>query len=80
MNDLSAKQQQILEYMKSEVKEKGYPPSVREICEAVGLKSTSTVHGHLERLEKKDLSAETLLNPAPLKFWTAATACRSETW
>ena len=53
MNDLSSKQQQILEYMKAEVREKGYPPSVREICEAVGLKSTSTVHGHLARLEKK---------------------------
>lgn len=53
MNTLSEKQFQILEYMKNVVKEKGYPPSVREICEAVGLKSTSTVHGHLERLEKK---------------------------
>lgn len=55
MNDLSAKQQQILDFVKSEVREKGYPPSVREICEAVGLKSTSTVHGHLARLEKKGL-------------------------
>lgn len=55
MNELSAKQRQILEYMKQEVREKGYPPSVREICEAVGLKSTSTVHGHLSRLEKKGL-------------------------
>ncbi|MFV0315325.1 MAG: transcriptional repressor LexA [Anaerotignum sp.] len=55
MSDLSQKQRQILEYMKSEVMEKGYPPSVREICEAVGLKSTSTVHGHLARLEKKGL-------------------------
>lgn len=53
MSDLSAKQKQILEYMKAEVREKGYPPSVREICDAVGLKSTSTVHGHLSRLEKK---------------------------
>ncbi len=53
MTDLSAKQQQILDYMKAEVREKGYPPSVREICQAVGLKSTSTVHGHLARLEKK---------------------------
>ncbi len=53
MEKLSQKQMQILEYMKKEVKEKGYPPSVREICDAVGLKSTSTVHGHLERLEKK---------------------------
>ena len=55
MGDLSPKQRQILEYMKAEVREKGYPPSVREICEAVGLKSTSTVHGHLARLEKKGL-------------------------
>ena len=55
MHDLSAKQQQLLEYMNAEVREKGYPPSVREICEAVGLKSTSTVHGHLARLEKKGL-------------------------
>ena len=38
-----------------QVREKGYPPSVREICDAVGLKSTSTVHGHLSRLEKKGL-------------------------
>ena len=53
MNDLSAKQLEILSYMKNEVSQKGYPPSVREICMAVGLKSTSTVHGHLERLEKK---------------------------
>ena len=53
MRDLSSKQEQILHYLKTEVQKKGYPPSVREICEAVGLKSTSTVHGHLSRLEKK---------------------------
>ena len=52
MSELSAKQKQILEYMKAEVREKGYPPSVREICEAVNLKSTSSVHAHLESLEK----------------------------
>lgn len=51
--DLSEKQLKILNYLKQEILSKGYPPSVREICEAVGLKSTSTVHGHLERLEKK---------------------------
>ena len=49
----SDKQLQILEFIKKEIKQKGYPPSVREICIAVGLKSTSTVHGHLERLERK---------------------------
>ena len=53
MEKLSQKQFEILEYMKKAVREKGYPPSVRAICDAVGLKSTSTVHGHLERLERK---------------------------
>lgn len=53
MAELSNKQQQILDYLKTEVRKRGYPPSVREICDAVGLKSTSTVHGHLTRLEKK---------------------------
>ncbi|MCH5268734.1 MAG: transcriptional repressor LexA [Lachnospiraceae bacterium] len=49
---ISAKQQEILEYIKSEIISKGYPPAVREICEAVHLKSTSSVHSHLETLEK----------------------------
>ena len=49
---ISAKQQEILEYIKSQLLAKGYPPSVREICEAVHLKSTSSVHSHLETLEK----------------------------
>jgi repressor LexA len=52
-DDLQGKSQEILDYIKQQQMEKGYPPSVREICEAVGLKSTSTVHGHLDRLEKK---------------------------
>ena len=49
---ISAKQAEILEYIKSEILAKGYPPAVREICEAVHLKSTSSVHAHLETLEK----------------------------
>ncbi|HZG77677.1 MAG TPA: transcriptional repressor LexA [Paenibacillus sp.] len=53
MTKLSNRQQAILEFIRSEVREKGYPPSVREIGEAVGLASSSTVHGHLDRLEKK---------------------------
>lgn len=53
--ELSEKQARILDFLKQETLKKGYPPSVREICEAVGLKSTSTVHGHLERLEKRGL-------------------------
>lgn len=53
MTKLSKRQQMIIDYIKSEVNDKGYPPSVREIAEAVGLASSSTVHGHLARLEKK---------------------------
>ncbi|NEW06464.1 transcriptional repressor LexA [Paenibacillus sp. SYP-B3998] len=55
MSKISQRQQAILDFIKNEVKDKGYPPSVREIGEAVGLASSSTVHGHLERLEKKGL-------------------------
>ena len=50
---LSAKQEEILDFIKQEILTKGYPPSVREIGEAVNLKSTSSVHAHLESLEKK---------------------------
>ena len=49
---ITAKQKEILEFIKSEILKKGYPPAVREICEAVSLKSTSSVHSHLETLEK----------------------------
>lgn len=49
---ISQKQQEILEYIKSQILERGFPPAVRDICEAVHLKSTSSVHSHLETLEK----------------------------
>ena len=49
---ITVKQQQILDYIKDEILKRGYPPAVREICEAVNLKSTSSVHSHLETLEK----------------------------
>ena len=49
---ISDKQREILEYIKSEILNRGYPPAVRDICEAVHLKSTSSVHSHLETLEK----------------------------
>lgn len=55
MAKISKRQQDILDFIKGEVKRKGYPPSVREIGEAVGLASSSTVHGHLARLESKGL-------------------------
>lgn len=44
IDDLSSKQIEVLDFIKKELASKGYPPSVREICEAVNLKSTSTVH------------------------------------
>jgi repressor LexA len=53
LEDLTQKQIEILLYIKSEVQRQGYPPAVREICKGVNLKSTSTVHGHLEKLESK---------------------------
>lgn len=49
---ISEKQQQILDYIKNNILNKGYPPSVRDICSAVNLRSTSSVHAHLEKLEK----------------------------
>ena len=49
---ISAKQNEILQYIKEEIINRGYPPTVRDICEAVNLKSTSSVHSHLETLEK----------------------------
>lgn len=49
---ITDKQKEILEFMKQEILNKGYPPTVRDICEAVKLKSTSSVHSHLETLEK----------------------------
>ena len=52
---ISKKQQEILEYIKSEILNRGFPPAVREICEAVNLKSTSSVHAHLEALEKNGI-------------------------
>lgn len=55
MKKVSKRQEDILAFIKEEVRTKGYPPSVREIGEAVGLASSSTVHGHLARLEQKGL-------------------------
>ena len=56
-------QQRILEYIENYREENGYPPSVREIGQAVDLKSTSTVHGHLNRLEKKGLLHRKAMKP-----------------
>lgn len=69
--DLSIRQSQVLDYIKEQIKLKGYPPSLREICNALGVKSTSTIYSHLNTLEKKGYlkkdptkpRAITILNP-----------------
>ncbi len=60
-------QQRILDFIKSEIQTKGYPPSVREIAVAVGLKSTSTVHGHLQRLERRGLLHRDAMKPRAME-------------
>ena len=60
-------QQRILEYIRTTIQTKGYPPSVREIATAVGLKSTSTVHGHLQRLEKRGLLHRDAMKPRAME-------------
>lgn len=60
-------QQRILDFIKNEIQSKGYPPSVREIANAVGLKSTSTVHGHLQRLEKRGLLHRDAMKPRAME-------------
>ncbi len=63
-------QQFILNYIKEQIALQGYPPSVREICDAVGLKSTSTVHGHLKRLESKGLLRRDAMKPRAMEILT----------
>ena len=68
MSDENTKQQEIYEFLKTYTENKGYPPSVREICAAVSLKSTSTVHGHLKRLEKKGFIKRDPAKPRALEI------------
>ena len=65
---ISKKQSEILEYIKEQILEKGYPPAVREICEAVHLKSTSSVHAHLETLEKNGYIRRDPTNPRAIEI------------
>ena len=68
MLDIKDKQLEIYNFLKTYTENKGYPPSVREICEAVGLSSTSTVHGHLKRLERKGLIKRDPSKPRALEI------------
>ena len=74
--NISKKQEEILEYIKSQILQRGFPPAVREICDAVNLKSTSSVHSHLETLEKNvannrrtDTYDVTQPNHVQSRFW-----------
>ncbi|NLM42291.1 MAG: transcriptional repressor LexA [Firmicutes bacterium] len=68
MPKLTERQRRILEYIRSEVASKGYPPSVREIGNAVGLRSSSTVHGHLTKLEELGYIRRDLSKPRAIEL------------
>lgn len=68
MHNISERQRKILEYIRSEVATKGYPPSVREIGDAVGLRSSSTVHGHLTKLEELGYIRRDLSKPRAIEL------------
>ena len=65
---ISAKQSEILDYIKEQILTKGYPPAVREICNAVNLKSTSSVHSHLETLEKNGYTRRDPTKPRAIEI------------
>ena len=67
MKNSDAKREQILQFIRSEIETKGYPPSVREICRAVNLRSTSTVHMHLRTLENRGLIRRDASKPRALE-------------
>nr|WP_315672682.1 transcriptional repressor LexA [Clostridium sp. 19966] len=76
MTERNTKQKEVYDFLKKYTEDKGYPPSVREICEAVELKSTSTVHGHLKRLEKKGLIRRDPTKPRALEITELANSKR----
>ena len=82
MRSSTQNQQRILDFIKSEIDIKGYPPSVREICAAVGLRSTSTVHAHLNHLEQQGLIRRDSTKPRALarRQDTARISDRPEGW
>lgn len=70
MTKISDRQQKILTFIRQEVERKGYPPSVREICEGVGLASSSTVHGHLDSLARKGYIRKDPTKPRAIEILT----------
>ena len=66
-NEATDKQLRVLNFVNEQIKKEGYAPTVREICKALDLKSTSTVHGYLARLEKKGLIQKNALKPRTIR-------------
>lgn len=77
VSQLTSRQEAILDFIRKNVYEKGYPPSVREIGEAVGLASSSTVHGHLERLQQKGYIRRDPTKPRALELLSIGTNARA---
>lgn len=78
MDDLSSRQRQILEFIRKEVATKGYPPSVREVGQAVGLSSSSTVHGHLNKLEERGYIRRDPTKPRAIELLDKAMPIRKD--
>lgn len=78
MDDLSSRQREILEFIRKEVASKGYPPSVREIGQAVGLSSSSTVHGHLNKLEERGYIRRDPTKPRAIELLNKSGPVRKE--
>lgn len=68
MKKITDKQKRVLDFVQKEVKDKGYPPSVREICKALEIKSTSTVHSYLNNLEKLGMISKGATKPRAIKL------------
>jgi len=80
LDNLNERQQQIIEFIQSEVQKKGYPPSVREIGKAVGLSSSSSVHAHLGKLEKLGYLRRDPTKPRAIEVLVGGTANRAESY
>ena len=77
---ITDKQKEILEFIKACILKKGYPPTVREICEKVQLKSTSSVHSHLEQLERTDIFTGIRRNREPSRSLMTPLTCPAVNW
>lgn len=77
---ITKKQEEILEYIKDQIMNRGFPPAVREICEAVNLKSTSSVHAHLETLEKNGYIRRDPTKPRAIEILDVTSIWSAGSW